>query len=94
MNFKAERESRDWTLEKVAELSGYKVATINGLELHGEGSDRLKQKLAEVYGKQNPNASLRDAAPESELEIWKRRAKKAEAELHELKTKMRALLEK
>lgn len=46
------REDSGLTLAQLAELSGYSVSAINGLELRGEGSDRLKKKLLEIL--QNP----------------------------------------
>jgi len=49
MDFKSARTAAGLTLQQAAELSGYGVATINGLEKHGEGSDRLKKRLGEVY---------------------------------------------
>jgi hypothetical protein len=49
MDFKTARTAAGLTLQQAAQLSGYGVATINGLEKHGEGSDRLKKRLGEVY---------------------------------------------
>lgn len=36
------------TLAELAKVSGYSTGTINGLELHGEGSERLKKTLRDV----------------------------------------------
>jgi transcriptional regulator with XRE-family HTH domain len=54
MNYQQLREQAGLTLEKAAKASGYGIATINGLEKHGEGSGRLKAKLLEIYGIQKP----------------------------------------
>lgn len=93
MDFKSVRDEKKLTLDQVAELSGWSVAAINGLELHGKGSLRLRKKLEGIYTTCKPcHDALHDAATpaqETEVEIWKRRAKKAEAELHDLKTKLR-----
>lgn len=98
MDFKAARESRDLTLKQVSELAGYSIPTINALELEGRGSDRLKEKLLSVYGlKQRFDAqpeSMHDASGPSDLEVWRGRAKRAEKELAELKSGLRALLAK
>lgn len=70
MNFKEAREKRGLTLKQVAELSDYSVATINALELEGRGSDRLREKLLEVYGIQASRSvtALREA-PATSAEI-------------------------
>ena len=94
MDFKAAREQRELTLNQVSTLAGYSIPTINALELEGRGSDRLREKLQQIYklnDVENPYA-LREAAPESDLEIWRRRAKKAESELAELRRKLRGLV--
>lgn len=92
MDFKAAREAKNLTLKQASELAGYSVPTINALELEGRGSDRLKEKLAEVYGGSD-SMVLREAAPESEIVLWRRRAKTAEAELARLRAGLRTLLE-
>jgi SOS-response transcriptional repressor LexA len=54
------REEAGLTLQQLAELTGYKTATLNGLELHDEGSDRLRQKVTEVLTplrKEKPNVT-------------------------------------
>ncbi len=43
------REEAGMTLKQASERSGFKISTINGLERRGEGSERLKKKLNEVY---------------------------------------------
>ena len=106
MLFKAARERMNLTLKQASERAGYSIPTINALELEGRGSDRLKFKLAQVYGIVPKDAVVIDArqpmtlqdaeaikaVEEKEIEIWKRRAKTAEQELHELKSKLRELL--
>src|ERR1700679_2466306 len=68
MDFKAARTAAGLSLQQAAQLSGYGVATINGLEKHGEGSDRLKEKLREIYRGESARQEsagayvLRDAA--------------------------------
>ena len=53
MNFKTMRKEAGMTLKQAAKLSGYTIGAINGEELHGNGSDRLKAKLTEIYGFRN-----------------------------------------
>jgi transcriptional regulator with XRE-family HTH domain len=50
VNWAALRKAAGLTLAVAAERAGYGVATINGLEKRGEGSDRLKVTLASIYG--------------------------------------------
>jgi hypothetical protein len=50
MDFKALRKAAGLTLKQAAALSGYTTGAINGQELKGNGSDRLKAKLLEIYG--------------------------------------------
>ncbi|MDZ4287810.1 MAG: helix-turn-helix transcriptional regulator [Prosthecobacter sp.] len=57
VNWAQLRKDRGLTLQEAAAQSGYGAATINGLEKHGEGSPRLKTRLAILYG-QNPDALL------------------------------------
>lgn len=96
MDFKAAREQRELTLKQVSTLAGYSIPTINALELEGRGSDRLKEKLQQIYQLKDSgdgsSLELHDSRPESDLELWRRRAKAAEAELVELKNGLRALL--
>jgi transcriptional regulator with XRE-family HTH domain len=60
MDFKSAREKKGLTLEKAAEISGYSIAAINGLENHGEGSGRLRSKLGEIYGLLPPPTPIHD----------------------------------
>jgi transcriptional regulator with XRE-family HTH domain len=94
MNFKAMREQAGLTLEELAEKSGYSVSTINGLELNGEGSDRLKDKLREILAPRGADTALRETPPERESELWKRRAKDAESKLAQIRDDLRELLDK
>lgn len=96
MDFKAIREERDLTLKDVSELAGYSISTISDFERTGEGSQRLKEKLLQIYNLKKgfePRGGmvLHEAAGESELDIWKRRAKTAERDLAELRKVLRAL---
>lgn len=50
MDFKAEREKRQWSTQQVADKIGWKVATINGLEKHGTGSKRLIKAMEKLFG--------------------------------------------
>lgn len=93
MNFKALREQAGLTLEELAEKSGYSVSTINGLELNGEGSDRLKDKLREILSPDRAGI-LREIPPESDSELWKRRAKDAESKLAQIRNDLRDILDK
>jgi transcriptional regulator with XRE-family HTH domain len=86
MDFKAAREASDLTLKQASELSGYSIPTINALELEGRGSDRLRNKLFEIYHLKEDKAPI-----ESELEVWRSRALLAERELAELRAAMQGL---
>ena len=50
MNFKKARKDLKLSLKQAAALSGYGIGTISDLEREGVGSDRLKEKLLEIYG--------------------------------------------
>jgi transcriptional regulator with XRE-family HTH domain len=43
------REKSGLTLAQLATISGYSIATINGLELKNQGSDRLRDKLKSIF---------------------------------------------
>jgi len=106
MDFKAGRQQMGLTLKKAAELSGYGIGTISDLEREGVGSDRLKEKLAEIYGlkeaaaaRQYPNLGtkhpeIKEVPDRSDVEIWRDRANRAEQELADLRAGLRALLVK
>lgn len=98
MSFRALREASGMTLEQAAKVSGYGVSTINGLEIHDEGSTRLRKKLTDIYAAASGNQpdSLRDGPPQEttlaqELALWQHRATQAEAELARLKSMLREL---
>ena len=71
MDFKAAREARNLTLKQVSELAEYSIPTINALELEGRGSDRLRAKLAEIYGgpqSQSQTQALRETPAEYKVD--------------------------
>ena len=96
MNYKEAREAKGMTLVQVAELSGYGIGTISDLERKGLGSDRLKQKLTDIYIRTSTDSTLRETAPknsgDSDSEIWRRRALLAEKDLADLRNSLRQLL--
>lgn len=49
VNWSDLREKSGLTLAQLAAISGYSVATINGLELKNQGSDRLRGKLLSIF---------------------------------------------
>jgi hypothetical protein len=83
-------------LEQVSAEIAYAVATINGLEMHDEGSNRLRQKLLAFYGvaltvplhpaqlRDAPNERLLDDAL-AEVEEIKERVLMLEVKLRKLK---------
>ncbi len=90
LDYKKARETLGLKLREVAKLSGWGVGTISDLEREGVGSDRLKDKLMEVYGL----SKIIDAPAvpvETELEIWRRRARTAELQLADLRAELRRL---
>lgn len=48
MDWKTMREQAGLTLADLAAKSGYGISAINGLELKGRGSERLKERIREV----------------------------------------------
>lgn len=96
MDWKAARERSGLTLEQLAERVGYGVSTINGLELRGEGSERLKEKLLEVLGPYLVAESVKDPlvlqVKDAEDINWKERALNAERQLASLREALRSLL--
>ena len=64
MDWKAARDAKKLTLKEASILSGYKIPTINALELESRGSERLKSKLREIYGIINWGGADRPAAPD------------------------------
>jgi transcriptional regulator with XRE-family HTH domain len=81
------------TLNELARATGYSVSTINGLELNGEGSERLKKRLLEVlpYSPQNTDSVISGIAmKESQVEYktkadWQQRALTAEKKLQAIR---------
>ena len=91
-DYKQRRIDLKLNLDDVSELSGFAVGTISDLENHDRGGKRLREKLDEIYGNIS-GFELRDKSSESEVLLWRRRAKTAEAELAKLRAGLRALLE-
>lgn len=87
-NFKALREELGLTLAQLSEMSGYSISTISLLELKGEGSKRLKDKLMEILlsGKNNSESIQTD--------YWRDRALVAEEKLKMLKAAMQGWISK
>lgn len=87
-NFKALREELGLTLAQLSEMSGYSISTISLLELKGEGSKRLKEKLTEILlsGKNNSESFQTD--------YWRDRALVAEEKLKMLKAAMQGWISK
>jgi len=59
------REQAGLTLAELAQKSGYSIGTINGLELKGEGSQRLKDRLTEILTPLANKESVNDGRTES-----------------------------
>lgn len=55
-DYKKLREDAGMTLAKLASLSDYSISTINRLELHGDGSSRLKKVLSDILAAGNLQA--------------------------------------
>ncbi len=88
VNWKKLREKAGLTLGQLAEVTGYSVATINGLEIHDTGSQRLKDKLASTliaHGEEGVAA---------EVKHWRDRAMFAEQKLEAVKAGLAAVLKK
>jgi hypothetical protein len=93
MDFKKAREDKGLTVQQVSQLAGYAIGTISDLENKGLGSDRLREKLKGIYGI-GGSSSLREEGTsyQVDLEVWRRRAKSAEAELAHIKNVLRGLV--
>lgn len=103
--WKALRERAGLTLAELSAKSGYSIGTINGLELHGEGSQRLKNKLTEILTPLStfeesvspgrvesviPPVALREVGPEyTTVAQCKARIKELEQQLAELRIALR-----
>ncbi len=107
-DWKALREQAGMTLEQLAKKSGWSPAAINGLELRGEGSQRLKDKLAElllpaevtvavnITGSESVISRgdrLVDALDNITLEQWRQRAIFYEERLNQLQSNLRSALQ-
>jgi len=88
VNFKEIRERAGMTLSQVAELSGYSVAAVNGLELTGKGSKRLKDKILSIL------LQGEEEGDKSAIQHWRDRALTAESKLEQLKSAMQGWLKK
>ena len=88
VNFLEMREKSGLTLAQLSDLCGYSVATINGLELHGTGSVRLKDKITSVL------LSHTEEGQSAEVKHWRDRALAAEQKVAMLKSGMEGLLKK
>lgn len=86
-NFQEMRCGRGWTLAKLAELSGYSIATLNALELRGEGSMRLKKKVLSLLTNNEENFSA------DQLKYWKERCMENEKKLQTIKSALQNLLD-
>ena len=82
------REAAGMTLTQLAELSGYSVAAVNGVELNNEGSSRLKNKLLDIL------LSRQEDGESAEIKFWRNRALSAETKLESLKSAITAALKK
>lgn len=97
MEFKQLREAVGLTMAQAAERAGYGKGTIADLENHGEGSERLKAKLLEVYRSDDavgsrPRGRADDLMTE-QVVMWKSRALMAERRLEALHINLRRVLD-
>ena len=88
VNWSDLRKSSGLTLAQLSELTGFGVATINGLEKRGEGSKRLRDKMMAVLLSKN------EEGVHSEARFWRDRALAAEQKLSMLKSAMESWLKK
>lgn len=88
VNWQELRSKAGLTLQQLAEISGYSVAAINGLELKGEGSPRLKDKLHSIL------LSSNEEGARAEVGHWRERALIAEEKLRILKKGLEGVLKK
>ena len=88
VNWSEIRKKSGLTLSQASELTGFGVATINGLEKRGEGSQRLKDKLMAVL------LSQAEEGHQSEARFWRDRAIASEQKLAMLKSAMEGWLKK
>ena len=88
VNFAQLRKDAGLTLAQLAELSGFGVATINGLEKRGEGSERLRKKIMEIL------LVSEEEGQSSEIRFWKERAKEYEKKLEIVRAALEGVLKK
>jgi hypothetical protein len=107
-NWQKMLEDSGLSQEQLCQIVDRKPPTISGLIKHGVGGKPLKKLVraallsrihtshSELDPSSKPELSggaFHDRAGESDLEIWKRRAKAAEAQLTNLRSGIRSLLE-
>jgi len=88
VNYSDLRKSAGLTLSQLSELTGFGVATINGLEKRGEGSARLKEKVASVLLCNSEEGTT------NEVRMWRDRALSAEQKLDLVTEALRGVLKK
>jgi transcriptional regulator with XRE-family HTH domain len=86
VNWAKLRENSGLTLAQLSEMTGYSVATINGLELKNEGSSRLREKLESILISRKEEGVLSDS------NHWRKRALAAEEKLRILKSGIETVL--
>ena len=87
--FKERRKKLGLTQAKVAELAGYSVSAINGMENRGIGDERLRARIQEVLSEPDDPAAVKD---DSEAQLWKARALAAEQKVVRLRRAILSLL--
>lgn len=88
VNFRELREQAGMTLSQLSELSGYSIASINGLELNDIGSKRLRDKVLSLLLQKT------EEGDKTEIQHWRDRALKAEDKLEQLKASMLGWIKK
>ena len=88
VNFKSLREQSGMTLSQLSELSGYSIASINGLELNDIGSKRLRDRILSILLQKT------EEGDKTEILHWRDRALRAEEKLNQLKSAMQGWLKK
>lgn len=88
VNFKSLREQSGMTLSQLSELSGYSIASINGLELNDIGSKRLRDRILSILLQKT------EEGDKTEIQHWRDRALRAEEKLNQLKSAMQGWLKK
>ncbi|WP_297850178.1 helix-turn-helix transcriptional regulator [uncultured Akkermansia sp.] len=88
VNFRSLREQAGMTLSQLSELSGYSIASINGLELNDIGSKRLRDRILSILLQKS------EEGDKTEIQHWRDRALAAESKLEQLKSAMQGWLKK